>query len=91
MDAYSHTKFQYTDGVSDVTRIAPENSVYDQVLLDRPGNAEIQMDLFYDYRTNLPLYPQVQAYFRKHQPPTLLVWGKERQDFPGRRRLPIQA
>jgi len=76
------TKFQYTDGVSDVTRIAPENWVYDQVLLDRPGNAEIQMDLFYDYRTNLPLYPEVQAYFRKHQPPTLIVWGKNDKIFP---------
>jgi pimeloyl-ACP methyl ester carboxylesterase len=76
------TKFQYTDGVSDVTRIAPDNWVYDQVLLDRPGNREIQMDLFYDYRTNLPLYPQVQAYFRKHQPPTLIVWGKNDTIFP---------
>jgi pimeloyl-ACP methyl ester carboxylesterase len=76
------TKFQYTDGVSDVTRIAPDNWVYDQVLLDRPGNRDIQMDLFYDYRTNLPLYPQVQAYFRKHQPPTLIVWGKNDTIFP---------
>ena len=76
------TKFQYTDGVSDISRIAPDNWVYDQVLLDRPGNVEIQMDLFYDYRTNLPLYPEVQAYFRKHQPPTLIVWGKNDKIFP---------
>jgi pimeloyl-ACP methyl ester carboxylesterase len=76
------TKFQYTDGVSDVTRIAPDNWVQDQALLDRPGNAEIQMDLFYDYRTNLPLYPAVQAYFRKHRPPTLIVWGKNDKIFP---------
>ncbi len=76
------TKFQYTDGVSDVSRVAPDNWVQDQVLLDRPGNAEIQMDLFYDYRTNLPLYPAVQAYFRKHQPPTLIVWGKNDKIFP---------
>jgi pimeloyl-ACP methyl ester carboxylesterase len=76
------TKFQYTDGVSDVSRVAPDNWVHDQALLDRPGNAEIQMDLFYDYRTNLPLYPQVQAYFRKHQPPTLIVWGKNDKIFP---------
>ena len=62
------TKFQYTDGVADVSRVDPDNWVHDQALLDRPGNAEIQMDLFYDYRTNLPLYPQVQAYFRTHQP-----------------------
>ena len=76
------TKFQYTDGVSDVTRVAPDNWVHDQALLDRPGNAEIQMDLFYDYRTNLPLYPQVQAWLRKHQPPTLIVWGKNDKIFP---------
>jgi len=76
------TKFQYTDGVADVSRIDPDNWVHDQTLLDRPGNAEIQMDLFYDYRTNLPLYPAVQAYFRKHRPPTLLVWGKNDKIFP---------
>jgi len=76
------TKFQYTDGVADVSRVDPDNWVHDQALLDRPGNAEIQMDLFYDYRTNLPLYPQVQAYFRKHQPPTLIVWGKNDKIFP---------
>jgi pimeloyl-ACP methyl ester carboxylesterase len=76
------TKFQYTDGVSDVSRIAPDNWVHDQALLDRPGNADIQLDIFYDYRTNLPLYPAVQAYFRKHQPPTLIVWGKNDFIFP---------
>jgi pimeloyl-ACP methyl ester carboxylesterase len=76
------TKFQYTDGMSDLSRISPDNWVHDQALLDRPGNAEIQMDLFYDYRTNLPLYPAVQAYFRKYQPPTLIVWGKNDKIFP---------
>ncbi|WP_242055847.1 alpha/beta fold hydrolase, partial [Nostoc flagelliforme] len=50
--------------------------------LDRPGNAEIQMALFYDYRTNPQLYPQWQEYFRKHQPPTLIVWGKNDDIFP---------
>jgi pimeloyl-ACP methyl ester carboxylesterase len=76
------TKFQYTDGVSDISRIDPDNWLHDQALLDRPGNAEIQMDIFYDYRTNLPLYPAVQAYLRKHQPPTLIVWGKNDKIFP---------
>jgi pimeloyl-ACP methyl ester carboxylesterase len=76
------TKFQYTDGVADVTRVAPDNWVHDQVLLDRPGNVEIQMDLFYDYGTNLPLYPRVQAYFRERRPPTLIVWGKDDTIFP---------
>lgn len=70
------TKFQYTDGVADVTRIAPDNWVHDQALLDRPGNKDIQLDLFRDYGTNVPLYPQFQAYFRTHKPPTLIVWGK---------------
>lgn len=76
------TKFQYTDGVSDVSRISPDNWVHDQALLDRPGNAEIQLAVMYDYRTNLPLYPAVQAYFRDKQPPTLIVWGKNDYIFP---------
>jgi pimeloyl-ACP methyl ester carboxylesterase len=76
------TKFQYTDGVRDVTRIAPDNWLQDQALLDRPGNADIQLDLFYDYRTNVPLYPAVQAYFRRRRPPTLIVWGANDTIFP---------
>ena len=76
------TKFQYTDGVKDVSRIAPDNWVQDQALLDRPGNADIQMDIFYDYRTNVPLYPAIQAYFRRFQPPTLIVWGQNDKIFP---------
>jgi pimeloyl-ACP methyl ester carboxylesterase len=76
------TKFQYTDGVTDVTRISPDNWVYDQALLDRPGNADIQLDMLYDYRTNLPLYPAIQAYFRKNRPPTIIVWGKNDKIFP---------
>jgi pimeloyl-ACP methyl ester carboxylesterase len=76
------TKFQYTDGVADVTRISPDNWVHDQALLDRPGNAEIQLDMLYDYRTNLPLYPAIQAYFRDRKPPTLIVWGKNDKIFP---------
>jgi pimeloyl-ACP methyl ester carboxylesterase len=76
------TKFQYTDGVDDVTRISPDNWVHDQALLDRPGNSDIQLDMMYDYRTNLPLYPKVQEYLRKHQPPTLIVWGERDFIFP---------
>lgn len=76
------TKFQYTDGVSDLSRISPDNWVHDQALLDRPGNKDIQLDLFYDYRTNVSLYPQFQAFFRKHKPPTLIVWGKNDKIFP---------
>lgn len=76
------TRFQYLDGVRDPERISPDNWVQDQALLDRPGNRDIQLDLFYDYRTNVPLYPDFQAYFREHQPPTLIVWGKNDVIFP---------
>jgi pimeloyl-ACP methyl ester carboxylesterase len=76
------TKFQYTAGVSDTSRISPDNWTHDQPFLDRPGNNEIQLDIFYDYRTNLPLYPKVQEWFRQRQPPTLIVWGKNDVIFP---------
>lgn len=76
------TKFQYTDGVADISRVSPDNWVHDQALLDRPGNDEIQLDLFFDYRTNLPLYPSVQAWLRQWEPPTLIVWGKNDYIFP---------
>ena len=76
------TKFQYTDGVKDLTRISPDNWVHDQALLDRPGNKDIQLDLFHDYGTNVPLYPQFQAFFRERKPPTLIVWGKNDKIFP---------
>jgi pimeloyl-ACP methyl ester carboxylesterase len=79
---YFTTKFQYTDGVSDVSRISPDNWVHDQALLDRPGNIDIQLEMLYDYRTNLPLYPAVQDYFRRYLPPTLIVWGKNDKIFP---------
>ena len=59
------TKFQYVDGVADVSRIDPDNWSHDQRLLDRPGNKDIQLDLFLDYGTNVPLYPQFQAFFRE--------------------------
>ncbi|MDH2313562.1 alpha/beta fold hydrolase [Methylobacterium brachiatum] len=76
------TKFQYVDGVADVSRIDPDNWLHDQVLLDRPGNRDIQLDLFRDYGTNVPLYPRFQAFFREHKPPTLIVWGRNDTIFP---------
>jgi pimeloyl-ACP methyl ester carboxylesterase len=76
------TKFQYVDGVADVSRIDPDNWGHDQRLLDRPGNKDIQLDLFLDYGTNVPLYPQFQAFFRERKPPTLIVWGKNDKIFP---------
>ncbi len=76
------TKWQYTNGVRDPEAIAPDNWFHDQYLLDRPGNQEIQLELFYSYGTNPPLYPQWQEYFRQFQPPTLIVWGKGDYIFP---------
>jgi len=76
------TKWQYTHGVTDTTRLSPDAWELDQRYLDRPGNAEIQLDLFYDYRTNVPLYPAFQEFFRRRQPPTLVVWGKNDDIFP---------
>lgn len=70
------TRWQYHNGVKDTTLLSPDAWTVDQALLDRPGNADIQLDLFYDYRTNIPLYPQWQAYFRARKPPMLIVWGK---------------
>src|SRR5215813_2264940 len=71
------TIFQYTDGVSDKTRVSPDNSTHDQPLLDRPGNADIQMDVLYDYRNNLPLYPKATPWLRDQQTPTIIIWGQK--------------
>jgi pimeloyl-ACP methyl ester carboxylesterase len=76
------TKWQYTHSVRNVEAISPDNWLLDQPLLDRPGNDKIQLQLFYSYGTNPPLYPKWQEYFRKHQPPTLVAWGKNDQIFP---------
>ena len=84
------TKWQYTHGVRNVETISPDNWGHVQPLLDRPGNQEIQLALFYSYGSNPPLYPSWQAYMRKHQPPTLIVWGKKRLHLPGRGRIPLQ-
>lgn len=76
------TKWQYTNGVRNPEAISPDTWNMDQPFLDRPGNVEIQLALFYSYGTNPPFYPQWQEYFRKHQPPTLIVWGKNDYIFP---------
>lgn len=76
------TKWQYTHGVRNVETISPDTWGHVQPLLDRPGNQDIQLALFYSYGSNPPLYPQWQAYFRQHQPPTLIVWGQNDQIFP---------
>ncbi len=76
------TEWQYTFGTRNKETISPDNWIVDQAKLDRPGNKEIQLELFYSYGTNPALYPEWQAYFREHQPPTLLVWGKGDYIFP---------
>lgn len=76
------TQWQYVTGVRDIEAISPDNWNIDQRFLDRPGNKEIQLALFYDYRSNVALYPQWQAYLREHQPPTLIAWGKNDPIFP---------
>jgi pimeloyl-ACP methyl ester carboxylesterase len=84
------TKWQYTHGVKNESAISPDNWIFDQSLLDRPGNKEIQLQLFYDYRSNPPLYPQWQDYFRKYQPPTLVVWGRNDLIFTKEGAVPYQ-
>jgi len=69
------TKWQYTHG-ADASRVAPESYALDSALLARPGNEDVQLDLFLDYASNVKLYPLFQKYFRVHRPPTLAIWGK---------------
>jgi len=79
---YEATRWQYTHGVKNPELVSPDGPAHDQFLLDRPGNDEIQLDLLLDYGSNPPLYPKWQEYFRKHQPPVLIAWGKNDQIFP---------
>ena len=76
------TKWQYTNGVKNVESISPDNWGHVQPLLDREGNEDIQLQMFYSYGTNPRLYPAWQKYLRRHQPPTLIVWGKNDEIFP---------
>ena len=70
------TRWQYTQGVRDSSVISPDAWTVDQAGLERQGNDRVQLDLFLDYRNNPKLYPVWQAYFRQHQPPALIVWGR---------------
>jgi len=70
------TRWQYTHGVGDPGSIPPESYTLDAALLERPGNKDIQLDLFLDYASNVKLYPAFQDYFRKAKPPLLAIWGK---------------
>jgi len=79
--SFEGTKWQYTDGAADISKISPDSYTTDQYYLDRPGNDEIQLALFRNYGSNLPLYATWQAYFRKYQPPTLVISGKNDKIF----------
>lgn len=70
------TRWQYLHGVSDETLVAPEGYMLDTLLMERPGNKAIQLDLFLDYANNLTRYPAFQQFFREKQLPTLVIWGQ---------------
>jgi pimeloyl-ACP methyl ester carboxylesterase len=70
------TRWQYTQGVTIPESVVPESYTLDWALLERPGNKEIQLDLFLDYASNVKLYPKFQEYFRNSKPPLLAIWGK---------------
>jgi pimeloyl-ACP methyl ester carboxylesterase len=82
MLTYDATRWQYTTGARNPDLVSPDGPAEDQFLLDRKGNDEIQLDLFLSYGSNPPLYPTWQDYFRKHQPPMLIAWGRNDQIFP---------
>jgi pimeloyl-ACP methyl ester carboxylesterase len=71
------TQFQYTHGTQDLTKIDPATYSLDSALLARPGQQDIQLNLFYDYRTNVAMYRDFQKYFRDSQVPLLAVWGNQ--------------
>jgi pimeloyl-ACP methyl ester carboxylesterase len=73
---FEGTKWQYVHGVPDPSRVAPEAYHLDAALLQRPGNREIQIDLFVDYANNLEKYPLFQQFFRDTHVPTLAIWGR---------------
>lgn len=89
------TRWQYTYGVTNPEIVPPESYTLDAALLERPGNKDIQLDLFLDYASNVKLYPKFQEYFRKSKPLLLAIWGKNdpffipagaeafRKDIPG--------
>ena len=73
---FEETRWQYIHGVANPEAVAPESYTLDAALLERPGNKDIQLDLFLDYQSNVNLYPKFQEYFRQSKPPLLAVWGK---------------
>ena len=74
--SFEAIKWLYIDGAEDISKISPDSYTIDQYYLNRPGNDEIQLALFRNYGTNLSLYDEWHSYFRKYQPPTLVISGK---------------
>ena len=87
---FDASKWQYTHGVRRPEVISPDNWIVDQYFLSRPGNKEIQLQLFLSYGSNPPLYSAWQQYFRRHQPPALIVWGRNDQIFPAEGAYPYK-
>jgi pimeloyl-ACP methyl ester carboxylesterase len=79
---YEGMKWQYTHGTQQPEKILPDNWELAYAKLSRPGQSRVQLDLFYDYQNNVKLYPTWHTYLRKHQPPVLVVWGKNDAFFP---------
>ncbi|SEF24173.1 alpha/beta hydrolase [Variovorax sp. NFACC27] len=82
--------WNYTHGVKELERIDPDSWLLQRALLARPGNKDAMAALLHDYGSNLSLYPAWQAYFRQHQPPTLIVWGANDVIFPPSGAYPYQ-
>jgi pimeloyl-ACP methyl ester carboxylesterase len=78
---YEATRWQWTHGTRDPQSVSPDTWELDSRYLERPGNKEVQLDLFFDYQFNLDGYPAFQAYFREHRPPVLVVWGEHDEIF----------
>lgn len=78
----SGTRFQYESGVGQPELLAPDGWTLDQHFLDLPGRKQPQVDLAFDYRSNVVRYGEWQAWLRQHQPPTLIVWGRDDPFFP---------
>lgn len=76
-------KWQYLHGVKDKSKVSPDAWMMDWTHFIKEGNKDIQVSLFYDYQNNVKLYPEWQAYLKKHQPPTVIVWGNNDEIFPG--------
>ena len=85
------TQWQFTHGVGDVSKVSPDNYWHVQYLLDRPGNQDVQLEMFLDYGTNVAEYPKWQALFRQYQPPALVVWGANDTIFPAEGAHPYKA